>query len=359
MTPDQYAQAVREALADHPDREELLEDLDDHLAEIATESDLPLEERLGPPAAYAEEIVAAYDGRPQSSRPRRRPLAGALTWLRAQAVYREAAAFLPELRPGWWVLRGYVLAMFVSSFLGYPRLAPESLVDVLLVIGAVLGSIWYGRRASGQALRWVTAVVNTLIGIVILGGMTVASEWNRRVDDPPSSSYAPERIAMGSVSALDEGIYNIKPYAKDGTPLTDVLLYDQDGKPIVTEPGRWGYRVDRACGEPVLNRFPLPLVEENPEVQVDENGNAIAPTATAAPCASPSPVTAMPTPSESKPAPSASKPAESVPSASKPAEAAPSEGKPAKPTPSESKPAESVPSESKPADPTPKPTKSR
>ncbi|WP_157249368.1 hypothetical protein [Nonomuraea typhae] len=313
MTPDQYAQAVREALADHPDREELLEDLDDHLAEIAAESDRPLEERLGPPAGYAEEIAAAYGGRPQSSRPRRRRLAVALTWLRAQAPYRAVADFLPELRPGWWVLRGYVAAMLVSSFLGYSRVVPANPVDVLLVIGAILGSVWYGRRAAGQALRWVTGAANALIVVAILSAMTGAAGGSGYADEP--MAYAPAPVTMASVGSLGERVYNIKPYAKDGTPLTDVLLYDQDGKPIVTEPERWGYEVDRGCGEPVLNRYPLPLVDTDSRRRPDENGNPIAPAPTAAPC--PSPVTAMPTPSESKSAPSESRPADPTPKPTK------------------------------------------
>ncbi|NUR87968.1 MAG: hypothetical protein HOY71_28110, partial [Nonomuraea sp.] len=110
MTTEEYARAVRQALADHPDREELVEDLDDHLAEIAAESDVPLEDRLGPPIAYAAELAAAYGGRPTTSRRRR-----LLGEVRASGWYRRMAAFLPELRPGWWVLRGYVLAMLLLA----------------------------------------------------------------------------------------------------------------------------------------------------------------------------------------------------------------------------------------------------
>lgn len=65
-----YASAVREALAHAPaaDRELLLEDLEQHLAEVAAESASSLSERLGPPAAYAAELWTAYSGRA----PRRR-----------------------------------------------------------------------------------------------------------------------------------------------------------------------------------------------------------------------------------------------------------------------------------------------
>ncbi|MGH3101424.1 MAG: HAAS signaling domain-containing protein, partial [Thermoleophilia bacterium] len=53
-----YATAVRAACADlpGPDRELLLEDLEDHLQEVAAEAGGPLEERLGRPEAYAAEL---------------------------------------------------------------------------------------------------------------------------------------------------------------------------------------------------------------------------------------------------------------------------------------------------------------
>jgi hypothetical protein len=68
-----YLARVRAALADLPPRtrDELLEDLPDHLAEIAAEGDEPLESRLGPPQAYAAELRAAANldtaGRPATA----------------------------------------------------------------------------------------------------------------------------------------------------------------------------------------------------------------------------------------------------------------------------------------------------
>src|ERR1700674_3499333 len=57
-----YAAAVRSALASLPDdeRASLLEDLENHLAEVAGESDLSLQERLGKPEVYAAELRSAY-----------------------------------------------------------------------------------------------------------------------------------------------------------------------------------------------------------------------------------------------------------------------------------------------------------
>src|SRR5438094_656122 len=57
-----YASAVRAALGALPDteRESLLEDLENHLAEVASESGLSLQERLGKPEDYAAELRSAY-----------------------------------------------------------------------------------------------------------------------------------------------------------------------------------------------------------------------------------------------------------------------------------------------------------
>lgn len=83
MDVRQYAAAVRAALGGLDPRAaaHLLDDLEEHLAEVAAESDVALAERLGPPESYAAELLAAYasgGGEPARSRPaRRRRLAGA------------------------------------------------------------------------------------------------------------------------------------------------------------------------------------------------------------------------------------------------------------------------------------------
>ncbi|HXM58837.1 MAG TPA: hypothetical protein VOB72_25785 [Candidatus Dormibacteraeota bacterium] len=80
MTDDdevsQYAAAVRAALAglSTAERAHLLDDLEDHLAEAAAESDAPLAVRLGSPEEYAAELRGAYlEGAPTPPRRGRRP----------------------------------------------------------------------------------------------------------------------------------------------------------------------------------------------------------------------------------------------------------------------------------------------
>lgn len=299
-TPEQYAQAVRDALAGHPDREELVEDLDDHLAEIAAESDVSLEERLGPPAAYADELVAAYGGRPQSRRSRRtRPrewAARAHAGLSRQKPYQALVAFLPELRPGWWVLRGYLLAMLLLAITASGGIVPGNLAEWALVAAFAVASVWFGRAGGGRFAMLLATAVNLVAALALFAGLATAESG---VDDQPVAMSEPAGVMLVGGGL---GVSNIKPYAKDGSPLTDVYLYDQDGNPITVNPEEHGYMVDRSCGEPVLNRYPLPLIDQ--QQAMADNGMPTAPPSacpTPAPSAAPTPsATPTPTPTPEK-----------------------------------------------------------
>lgn len=304
MTPDQYARAVRDALSDHPDREELLEDLDDHLAEIAAESDQPLDERLGPPEAYAEELAAAYGERPRRGRTSLRGrLAGAHARLMAQAPYRALAGFLPELRPGWWVLRGYLLAMLLLVIAGDGGLVPGDIAGWVVAAALVLVSVWFGRRtADGRSASRLMAtaalVANGLAVVTLVAQIDAAESASGR------TQVATARPEVWMRNTSGDGVYNIRPYAKDGTPLTDVYLYDQDGNPLITRPETYGFAVDRSCGEPVLNRYPLPLVDRRSSYEARTGTAVPAPTPTTCPTPTPEPttptVTATPSPSRAR-----------------------------------------------------------
>src|SRR5436853_3411199 len=114
-----YAASVRAALSDlsSDQAEVLLEDLEDHLREIGAEAGGPLGERLGPPERYAQELRAAY-GAAQANLRHQRPLLRDLQVARARITesdwYRQVRAFLPELRPAWWVLRAYLVVLILT-----------------------------------------------------------------------------------------------------------------------------------------------------------------------------------------------------------------------------------------------------
>ncbi|MEU8198006.1 hypothetical protein AB0C10_29930 [Microbispora amethystogenes] len=349
LTPKAYADAVREALADLPpeDRETLLEDLHDHISEVAAEPGLSLEDRLGAPEAYAAELRAAYGGRPAGAATSRRGrlrsrTAGAArrvhTRMQGLPPYRQAAAFLPELRPAWWVLRGYAIALAVLAPMTTPGLIPGDLVAWVFTLTVVWLSVWLGRHARRGSRGWgrtLLAGVNVLAVVLVISAMAMVPSTSPQ---EVSFDYGPAPAAMGPggrvmverVATLGGGpVYNIFPYAADGTPLHDVRLYDQDGSPLTLRPEDYGQTFVIPCeGEPPLrNAYPLSLKPSTPfgdraarerdcasgsgsGSATDSATAAPGPTVTATPEAGeeagPTPAPAASTPS---PAPSRTKPA--------------------------------------------------
>jgi hypothetical protein len=103
-----YAADVRAALADVPavEREELLDDLEDHLLEVAAESDAPLHERLGIPRDYAAELRTAY-GTGLAAPDLRERVRTLWPMIAQTRVWREIKDLLPELQVLWWAFRGH------------------------------------------------------------------------------------------------------------------------------------------------------------------------------------------------------------------------------------------------------------
>jgi hypothetical protein len=256
-----YATAVRAACADlpGPDRELLLEDLEDHLQEVAAEAGGPLEERLGRPEAYAAELRAsaglpapgADAGAPGRRRRRLRDsraagrLAGLWAAVLGHPAGRAVAGFLPELRPAWWVLRGYLAVQAAALGLtpllnggGFsfpvPRLFGSSLLGLLATAAAVAGSVWLGRRGPGRGGRRVLL----LVGNAVLAVLAVAMLAELGAGEASGDLYQPDQVVTfaGPVSGLrsdGKEISNIFPFDAKGRPLRGVYLVDQDGDPIV------------------------------------------------------------------------------------------------------------------------------
>jgi hypothetical protein len=300
-----YGAAVRAALAlqtslAESERESLLEDLEDHLAEVAAESEVPLQERLGKPEDYAAELRSAFAGTPSTTR-RRRFFRDRLSALVASVTgtkfYREVRAMLPELRPGWWVLRAYLAVLVLSFFFkdGHnlrPIPNPFSsfgLLQILATAAAIVISVRLGRRRAptARSVKWAANAVNVAIALLtvpVLASMSTTQPYaysNAYSSDPYSS------VAAGYYSP---GFTNIYPYTKDGKPLKDILLYDQNGKPL--SPAKSGVVTDYpigADGQPIANSYPLN--------QRHPNGDPILPPRVALPpTTSPTTTTPSPTP---------------------------------------------------------------
>lgn len=222
-----YAARVRAALADLPPaaREDLLADLGDHLAEVAGEDPgRPLADLLGPPEDYAAELRSSAGLAPAGGAAAAARGPGGLRGHRWVTATRE---FLPELVPGWWVLRAALLAGLLTAVLGGGVLLWLLLTAVLVPLSVTFGR-WVRADRGRRPLGIIADVVAVLVAVGVLGLASGGSG---------SSPVVQEGVVVpGSDRYGLEGVTNLFPYSPDGRPLTDVLLYDQDGNPVELRP---------------------------------------------------------------------------------------------------------------------------
>lgn len=265
-----YAAEVRAQFADLSDAEsaELLEDLEDHLSEVAAEDAGTLRERLGAPAAYARELRQAAglpepgegsgSGGPAGGAKARRTLRfrarskvrGAVAEAERQIRVNPAGAavldFLPSLRPAWWVLRGWVVARVLQvmttdvdpwhDFSLIPRVGYSTLIGALMLVAAIVGSVYVGRRtfSGGWRGRLVTASQGALVVFTVAMALSAIQAEN---DDANTAAWGrgPSPVSALSQARLSEDgqpVTNLYVYDQSGKLLNGVLVYDQDGRPV-------------------------------------------------------------------------------------------------------------------------------
>lgn len=312
-----YLAGMRAALDDLPPGEvaEIMEDVEAHVAELSTELEEgeTLEQRLGSPDQYAQELrqAAGYPPRTERlpvttkkkwlSRPRAAAwglaaatgitlLAGAASlrepailllpgvilvlslalvqdrgaaqrdvmtlpetlklkeWLSPQAgtPAERAITYLKTLQPAWWLARAGLIG------LGAVLLAGRDILGFLALAGIAVVSVFAGPRAKVDR-RWLwfslpasALAVGLLFQVIDVTANQLA--YNTR-------SYQP--TPTPTVDTYE----NIYAYDENGKLLTNVLLYDQDGRPINAP------RQFDGCGdgdpEPMIpaNRYPRPKID--------------------------------------------------------------------------------------------------
>ncbi|MET8362034.1 MULTISPECIES: HAAS signaling domain-containing protein [unclassified Micromonospora] len=262
-----YVARVRAALADlPPDRlTELTEDLADHLTEVAAEAEGTLVERLGEPETYAAELRAAAGVGAGGGRNLDQRVATAVVRLRGRlrAIdtrlgpplgYATASDFLRLLRPGWWVVRGYLAAMLLTvittggSFGVLPRFGGELLAGLIMLIGFVLASIWLGRR-SAQLTRWPRSAVQVGSAVLVVFALSALVQAEDRM------RYGDYGIDPTSINGPYDNVRDVFVYDSEGRLVENARLFDQNGNPIrLGYPGCEG-RVDE-YGNPLLRPYP-------------------------------------------------------------------------------------------------------
>lgn len=190
---------------------QLRRDIEEIVTEVCGELDGAPQDLVGPPLRFVTDLRTAAGLAPPPAaiasseagegdrrlRDRVRSLweHRALQWVRQLA---------PELRPAWWVARGYVLAVALgrltgadlrpSWLLGFVPYWPafgSRLLGLVAIAGAVYLSVEAGRRAlSGRqrALRLASSVAAVVFAFVLLGE---AKSWSHSHGFDPSYLHYP------------------------------------------------------------------------------------------------------------------------------------------------------------------------
>ncbi len=266
-----YLTAVERLLDDLPedDRRELLEDLEEHLTEVAAEGDGTLADRLGPPDVYASELRASAGLPPRADvtepaeatlrdRARASSVGRSVQTAFNAAPVRAVRAFLPDLKPGWWVLRGYMAAVAIdylvfapnpSGGFPWPSVNGSSILGLALIAACIWLSVVAGRRAVTSArVGWLGLAAS----VVIIA--TFLAAWPRVHIGPESVSMVqaePEPFGFGFLQHGDGSpITAICAYGEDGDRLKEVQLFDQDARPIVeSRRGKLEFLMDKVKGD--------------------------------------------------------------------------------------------------------------
>lgn len=244
---EEYVQAVRDALAGLPAavRDDLLEDLPDHLAEIIAEADGSLRDRLGEPVAYAAELRAAAgfppdaDGAPRGSwragfaQTLRRARDGAeqLDLRLGRLVgYPRFADLLRALTPGWWVLRGWLIAQLICAIGSgdrwrgvIPVAGGSRLGGAAITAAAIVVSLWMGRR-SRRATAWPRGLLIAANLAIAVGALIV---FNAQQSAAGNAYYG-----VPASAPINGGVDDVYVYDANGNLVPNARLFDAYGNPV-------------------------------------------------------------------------------------------------------------------------------
>ncbi len=248
-----YRIAVERHLADLPAsiREDLLNGLEEHLAEVSADlkPGVPLSHLLGSPEAYARELreTAEFPRENAGDRFRRsmwRMADPSFAWARGtadkftgSAGVGEVGEFGRTLRPAWWVLRGFIAAAVVTHIFIFGNDSLREAVlstgffGLLFIVAIALAFVWLSLRLGVRAQEWSRRsrrlVAASGIALVAVGMLTFS--W---VAD--GFVYYREPVVGYSTAhdVVDEGVSDVYVYDENGELLTGVYLFDQHGNPL-------------------------------------------------------------------------------------------------------------------------------
>lgn len=232
-----FVAAVRRALDDlTPDEIDdltggLEADLDDALTDGGATSGI---ERFGSPADYAAELRSAAGLPPRAATGGRRA-AGLVTLIRAQRAIVVARLerqpwwpavrdFALALRPAWWLMRAGLFAV-VFFGAGYQGLTWGliALFAVLLFFSVQAGRRGWARR--NLVLRIGFLAINAAAILMVPNGIERLTTPNTVFD---TMSLPPQN----GLWLNGTEVRNVLVYDAQGRPLSDIQLFDENGKPL-------------------------------------------------------------------------------------------------------------------------------
>lgn len=329
-----YAEAVRLHLADlGPEvTEDLTDGLEADLAEAVQEAAeavtrsastpaddvaLDLAAHFGPAADYAAELRSAA-GLPPAGPPRRQRVGLRASAASAGRALRErwAERWRPvtstpqwaglrtlgrEIRPVWWVARGWILGALLAAWLGSGTLslvplsgeqaavmAAGALVSVQWARGRWLPRSWLPRvtvLASLVAVLAVPVTIGETRNFAVLGASAHHGGSGSGYDAGYQAGYSDAHTVSFGGAPGEDGVWvdgmqvsNLFAYDANGDPIRDVQLYDDRGRPVRTitdagaeqlwavpeVEGSWYFRPAVATdGRQRWNVYPLRAVPES------------------------------------------------------------------------------------------------
>lgn len=294
-----YLHAVEVELDDLPleERADLLDDLADHLAALDEEEldEADLARRLGHPGRYAAELRAAAGLPPRApggplgaGGPPPAPRIAWRTRFEATPVGHWLAGYRGELLVIWWAARALFATLLLAGITGtasfpFPAVLGSRLVGLLTAAACLWASIELGRRGAAASaidaadpgadtdadaadavrsagagrfgrtrLLAVGAAVVAFFGFLVAAGTSSGPSYDAGYD-------MVRAVPSGLWSEDGEPISNLYVYDAEGNLLRDVLVYDQDGRPVLTTDYEDAVRTHAADvnGAPVPNAYPI------------------------------------------------------------------------------------------------------
>lgn len=265
-----YLARVASGLADLPeeDREEVIQDLRAHLAEVDEDN---IRNTLGTPEEFVAEfrVSAGLDEEP-----------GRLSRFSVAPIRRKlehAGQRLAELtrwstlRPVWILTRGWLLVSTFAVLTGgtafrrfpVPVIENSSMMGLALVLLATWLSLWLDRRKT-PVREGTSFIYSSVVVLFVLMNMVTVTDLSRSHPHGEEVFY-PDQMVGPEGSPIE----NIHAYDLDGNPV-EVLLFDQGGRPLLNLPS-WVY--GEAERNPGLR--PFEYGEGAVEFHADEFGRII------------------------------------------------------------------------------------